>query len=434
MLEILRKIILEFQTKDLSYIVKREQSFPVLKGKATVITGMRRAGKTSFCYQKMRELLDSGTDRNQILYLNFEDDRLSGLQLKDCQNILDAYFSLYPDNRKKECWFFFDEVQNVDGWERFVRRLLDTTDIHIVLTGSSSKLLTAEISTAMRGRSINAEIMPFSFREYLQYHHVFDSIPEYLSDDDIAHLRHEMEKYFQLGGFPEVYSAPDLSTRIKILQEYNDLVMFKDVIERHKVSNTVALRLLLNALYQSNAQKFSVSGFSKTLSKGMQVKCSKVDLLEFMDYLEEAFIVFRTELHSRSEKAKIVNPNKVYMIDVGLVRAMDDDPDANKGWLLENLVFLHLHRTGFDVDYVITSDRKEVDFYASNKITHEKQLIQVSWSLADAETRKREITPLLKAGKSTGIKKRLVVTWNEEETLEGGIQVVPIWKYLIGHC
>jgi len=434
MLEILRKIILEFQSKDLSYIVKREQTFPVLKGKATVITGMRRAGKTSFCYQKMRDLIDSGTDRNQILYLNFEDDRLSGLQLKDCQNILDAYYSLYPDNRKKECWFFFDEVQNVDGWERFVRRLLDTTDIHIVLTGSSSKLLTAEISTAMRGRSINAEIMPFSFREYLQYHHVFDTIPEYLSDDDIAHLRHEMEKYFQLGGFPEVYGAPDLSTRVKILQEYNDLVMFKDVIERHKVTNTVALRLLLHALYQSNAQKFSVSGFAKTLSTGMQVKCSKVDLLKFMDYLEEAFIVFRTALHSRSEKAKMVNPNKVYMIDVGLVRAMDDDPEANKGWLLENLVYLHLHRTGFDVDYVITSDRKEVDFYASNKITHEKQLIQVSWSLADAETRKREITPLLKAGKSTGIKKRFVVTWNEEETLEGGIQVVPIWKYLIGHC
>ena len=407
MLEILRKIILEFQSKDLSYIVKREQTFPVLKGKATVITGMRRAGKTSFCYQKMRELLDSGTDRNQILYLNFEDDRLSGLQLKDCQTILDAYYS---------------------------RRLLDTTDIHIVLTGSSSKLLTAEISTAMRGRSINAEIMPFSFREYLQYHHVFDTIPEYLSDDDIAHLRHEMENYFQLGGFPEVYGAPDLSTRIKILQEYNDLVMFKDVIERHKVTNTVALRHLLHALYQSNAQKFSVSGFAKTLSTGMQVKCSKVDLLKFMDYLEEAFIVFRTELHSRSEKAKMVNPNKVYMIDVGLVRAMDDDPEANKGWLLENLVYLHLHRTGFDVDYVITSDRKEVDFYASNKITHEKQLIQVSWSLADAETRKREIPPLLKAGKSTGIKKMLVVTWNEEETLEGGIQVVPIWKYLIGHC
>ena len=434
MLEILRKIILEFQSKDLSYIVKREQTFPVLKGKATVITGMRRAGKTSFCYQKMRDLIDSGMDRNQILYLNFEDDRLSGLQLKDCQNILDAYFSLYPDNRKKECWFFFDEVQNVDGWERFVRRLLDTTDIHIVLTGSSSKLLTAEISTAMRGRSINAEIMPFSFREYLQYHHVFDAIPEYLSDDDIAHLRHEMEKYFQLGGFPEVYGAPDLSTRIKILQEYNDLVMFKDVIERHKVTNTVALRHLLHALYQSNAQKFSVSGFAKTLSTGMQVKCSKVDLLKFMDYLEEAFIVFRTELHSRSEKAKMVNPNKVYMIDVGLVRAMDDDPEANKGWLLENLVYLHLHRTGFAVDYVITSDRKEVDFYASNKITHEKQLIQVSWSLADAETRKREIPPLLKAGKSTGIKKMLVVTWNEEETLEGGIQVGPIWKYLIGHC
>lgn len=434
MLEILRKIILEFQSKNLKYITKREQTFPVVPGKATVITGMRRAGKTSFCYQKMRELMDAGTDRNQILYLNFEDDRLSGLQLKDCQTILDAYYSLYPDNRKKECWFFFDEVQNVPEWERFVRRLLDTTDIHIVLTGSSSKLLTSEIATAMRGRSINAEIMPFSFREYLHYHQLFDTIPEYLSDDDIAHLRYEMENYFQLGGFPEVYLAPDLLTRIKILQEYNDLVMFKDVIERHKVTNTVALRLLLNALYKSNAQKFSVTAFWKVLNSGMQVKCSKNDLLEFMNYLEEAFIVARTSLLSKSEKAKTVNPNKVYMIDVGLVRAMDEDPEANKGWLLENLVYLHLRRNGFAVNYVITSDRKEVDFYAFNKITREKLLIQVSWSLADEETRKREITPLLKAGQGMNIKKKLIVTWNEENTLEEGIQVVPIWKYLIGRC
>ena len=194
------------------------------------------------------------------------------------------------------------------------------------------------------------------------------------------------------------------------------------------------MRLLLNALYKSNAQKFSVTAFWKVLNSGMQVKCSKNDLLEFMNYLEEAFIVARTTLLSKSEKAKTVNPNKVYMIDVGLVRAMDEDPEANKGWLLENLVYLHLRRNGFAVNYVITSDRKEVDFYAFNKITREKLLIQVSWSLADEETRKREITPLLKAGQGMNIKKKLIVTWNEENTLEEGIQVVPIWKYLIGRC
>ena len=432
MIETLKKMILEFQSRDLDYISHRDQPFPVLKGKATVITGMRRAGKTSFCFQKIRELRQSGTDKSQILYLNFEDDRILGLKLEQCQTILDAFYSLYPGNRTKECWFFFDEIQNVAGWEHFVRRLLDTTDIHIVLTGSSSKLLTKEIATAMRGRSINTEILPFSFPEYLRYHHVLEEIPENLSDADISLLRHEMERYFQLGGFPEIYQCPDTPARIEVLQEYNDMVILKDVVERHDVSNTAALRLLLKALYQSNAQKFSVTGFWKVLNKGMQVKCSKNDLLAFMDYLEEAYILFRTELLTLSEKAKLVNPNKVYMIDPGLVRAMAEDPEANKGWLLENLVYLHLRRLKYHVNYVNTADRKEVDFHAFNKVSRDKMLIQASWSLSNEETKNRETEPLLKAGKELGIRRLLIVTWDEETVLDKKIQVVPIWKFLIG--
>ena len=433
MIETLKKMILEFQSRDLTYISHRDQPFPVLKGKATVITGMRRAGKTSFCFQKIRELYQSGVDKSQVLYLNFEDDRILGFKMENCQVILDAFYSLYPGNRKRKCWFFFDEIQNVAGWEHFVRRLLDTTDIQIALTGSSSKLLTKEIATAMRGRSINTEIMPFSFPEYLRFHHVFEEIPDNLSDTDIAHLRHEMERYFLLGGFPEIYRCPDLPAGIEILQEYNDMVILKDVIERHGVFNTVALRFLLKALYQSNAQKFSVSGFWKVLNKGMQVKCSKNDLFAFMNHLEEAYIIFRTEILSMSEKAKLVNPNKVYLIDPGLVRAMAEDPEANRGRLLENLVYLHLRRRKNSVNYVITSDRKEVDFHAFDRISREKMLIQVSWSLSNEETRTREIEPLLKAGRELRIRRLLIVTWDEEAVLDNGIQVVPIWKFLIGH-
>ena len=230
-----------------------------------------------------------------------------------------------------ECYFFFDEIQNVEGWEHFVRRLLDTTRIHVILTGSSSRMLTSEMETAMRGRSISREVLPFSFVEYLKYHHVFETVPEHFSDDDIARLRHAMDKYFHLGGFPEIYRYSDPAARIEILQEYNDLAVLRDVIERHKVSNIAALRLLLKALYQSDAQKFSVTGFWKTLTGGMQVKCAKNDLFAFMNYLEEACIIYRTELFSASEKAKLVNPNKVYLVDVGLFRAMAEDPEANRG-------------------------------------------------------------------------------------------------------
>jgi len=392
---------------------------------------MRRVGKTSFCFQEMLDLLAAGVDKKQLLYLNFEDDRLFGFKLEDCQSILDAYYTLYPDNRSRKCYFFFDEIQNVDNWERFVRRLLDTTNVQVILTGSSSKLLTSEIATAMRGRSVSKELLPFSFAEFLRYKNVFERLPEHLSDDSIAYLRHEMEHYFMLGGFPEIYRYEDIATRIEILQEYSNMVILKDVVERHKVTNTTALRYLLTALYNADSQKFSVTKFWKVLNKGMQVSCSKNDLFAFMDYLEEAYILFRTELHAPSEKAKMVNPDKVYMIDVGLVKAMLEDPMTNKGWLLENLVYLHLRRRKCEVAYYNTVDNKEVDFYVYDKLNRRKILIQVTWSLNDPQTSKREITPLLQAGKELGIDKLYIVTWNEEKMLDGDINVIPIWKFLI---
>jgi ATPase len=433
MLEILKRMILEFQERPMRKVATRNLRFPMLEGKATIITGMRRTGKTSFCYQKMTELIVAGTDKTQLLYLNFEDDRLYGFKVNNCQSILDAFYSLYPENRQKECYFFFDEIQNVVDWERFVRRLLDTTDIHVVLTGSSSKLLTVEIATAMRGRSICQEVLPFSFEEFLYYKDVFKTIPENLSDNDIAHLRHEIEYYFRIGGFPEVYQYPDVATRGEILQEYSNMVVLKDVVERHNISNPTALRYLVSSLYNADAQKFSVTNFWKMLNKGMQVKCSKNDLFAFMKYLEEAYIIFRTELHTNSQKAKLVNPNKVYLIDVGLVRAMVEDPEANRGWLLENLVYLHLRRLKFDVSYYNTFDNKEVDFYAFNRISREKMLIQSTWSLSDPETAKREIAPLVTAGTELNISKRIIVTWNEETELADSIKVVPLWKFLINH-
>ena len=434
MIEILKRLILEFQARNLDYISRRNLTFPILDGKATVITGMRRTGKSSFCYQKILELTAAGLGRDRILYLNFEDDRLMGFQLENCQSILDAYYSLYPDNRKRECYFFFDEIQNVPGWEHFIRRLLDTTGVHVILTGSSSKMLSKEIKTSMRGRSISKEVLPFSFVEYLQFHHVFDAIPEHLSDDDIAHLRHGMEQYFHVGGFSEIYKYPEPAIRTEILQEYSDLVVLKDVVERHDVKNVVALRLLLRAIYHSPAQKFSVTGFWKLLNKGMQVKCSKNDLFAFMDYLEEACLIYRTELLSPSEKAKLVNPDKVYLVDVGLVRAMAEDPEANRGWLLENLVYLHLRRQKFTLNYINTSDGKEVDFHAFNKITREKKLVQVAWALSDPATRSRELKPLLKAGDELGIEQKLIGTWDEEASLDNGVQVIPVWKYLTEPC
>ena len=390
-----------------------------------IVSGPRQIGKTTTVRQALQEcscafayhVIEGGNRyRNDFISSAWNEARLK-----------------IKSEKLSEFILVFDEIQNVVDWERFVRRLLDTTDIHVILTGSSSKLLTVEIATAMRGRSICQEVLPFSFEEFLYYKDVFKAIPENLSDNDIAHLRHEIEHYFRIGGFPEIYQYPDVATRGEILQEYSNMVVLKDVVERHNISNPTALRYLVSSLYNADAQKFSVTNFWKTLNKGMQVKCSKNDLFAFMKYLEEAYIIFRTELHTNSQKAKLVNPNKVYLIDVGLVRAMVEDPEANRGWLLENLVYLHLRRLKFEVSYYNTFDNKEVDFYAFNRISREKMLIQSTWSLSDPETAKREIAPLVTAGTELNISKRIIVTWNEETELADSIKVVPLWKFLINH-
>ncbi|MBP5232833.1 MAG: ATP-binding protein [Planctomycetes bacterium] len=434
MLEKCKRIMLEFQERQLPPVVRRDAAFPVIAGKATVITGMRRVGKTSFCRQKMRELLDGGWDKSRLLYLNFEDDRLFGFRLEDCQSILDAYYNLWPDNRDQECWFFFDEIQNVQNWERFVRRLLDTTNVHVVLTGSSAKLLTAEIATAMRGRSINVELLPFSFTEFLRARGTFAEMPKQLSDDVVARLRHGMEEYFAFGGFPEVYQLPDAMTRAEVLQGYSNMVVLKDVIERYQVGKPTALRHLLAFLYNHAARKFSISGFWKVLNHGMQIKCPKNDLFAFVDYLEEAYLLFRTELHTASEKARIVNPDKIYLTDVGLARAMADDPEANRGWLLENLVYLELRRRQYVIEYYNVADGREVDFLATDRRSRRQTLIQASWSMSAADTAKRETTALRKAGQELGIAGQVVVTWDEERELDDGIRMVPIWKLLSGYA
>ena len=299
MKRILSRMMEEFRTWELPELAARDAYFPIVRGKATVITGMRRTGKTSLCYQKMKELLAGGVSRDRILHLNFDDDRLMRFTAGDFQTILDVYYSEFPQNRDCLCYFFLDEIQNVPGWEHFVRRLIDREKVQVVLTGSSSKLLSDEIATCMRGRSVRGVVYPFSFAEFLLADGVFETLPTRLSDRDISLLRNALRRYFTIGGFPEVQSV-DERTRYAILQEYIDLVIFDDVVERHQVSNVQVLRHLLDTVLNNPSQKFSVSNFHKEMKGQLKLKCSLSDLYDFLKYMEDAYILFRLKLHSRS--------------------------------------------------------------------------------------------------------------------------------------
>ena len=429
MKNIILQLIDDFHERKLPELVIRNKEFSEVKGKAEVVIGMRRAGKTWFCYQKIKELLGSGIKKEEILYLNFEDDRLLEFSVNNFQEILDVYFGKYPEHRNGRCYFFFDEIQRIDQWEMFIRRLLDTENLQIFITGSSSKLLGSEIATSLRGRSLPIEIFPFSFEEYLKFHGLFSERPKTFGANTASKLRKAVKDYLEVGGFPEVQKT-DLDVRIEILQGYIDSVLLKDIIERHKVSNVLVLKHLVRHIMNSSGGQFSVNKFFNTM-KSMSIKCTKNSLYEYLDHLTDAFLFYKVPIHSRSEKSRLINPAKIYTIDTGLLNAMTFRNSNNYGHLLETMVFMHLRRGGYDVEYLNTKDGREVDFFTRNRISGETQLIQACWEMSDKKTFTRELQGLKSAMDELSIPAGTIVTWDDETVIENKIKIIPIWKWLL---
>jgi predicted AAA+ superfamily ATPase len=429
MKHIISQLIDDFHERELPVPVPRDQKLSEIKGKADVVIGMRRAGKTWFCYQKMAQLLDVGIEKAKILYLNFEDDRLLGFDINQFQHVLDVYFAKYPDHRDSKCYFFFDEIQQIDQWEIFIRRLLDTENVQVYLTGSSSKLLSTEIASNLRGRSMPIEIFPFSFREFLKYHGLFLETPKTFGAKTTSTLRKAARDYLEIGGFPEVQRL-ERNLRMEVLQGYIDSVLLKDIIERHGVGNVTALKHLVRSVMVSPGGKFSVNKFYNTL-RSMAVKCTKNNLYDYLVYLVDAFVFSKAPLHTRSEKVRLINPAKIYTIDTGLLNAMTFRNSFDYGPLLENMVFMHLRREGSDIEYVKTKDGFETDFFARNKATGDVKLVQVCWDVSNKKTFERELRGLKIAMAEFGIASGTIVTWDDEMGLEDDINVVPAWKWLL---
>ncbi len=430
MKSILSRIIDDFHERELPELVKRTKKFPEITGKAIVVIGMRRSGKTYFCYQKIKSLLSAGILKSHILYINFEDDRLLPFTVSDFQLILDVYHSKFPETHNNKTYFFFDEIQRIENWEIFIRRLLDTEKTQIYITGSSSKLLSSEIATGLRGRSIITEIFPFSFIEFLKYHKIFDLPPVSFSSKTSSILRKAFSDYFEIGGFPEIQNI-DKNYRIEILQGYIDSVLLKDIIERYSVSNVLVLKHLVRIIIASPGQQFSINKFYNTM-KSMSIKCTKNTLYEYLGYLVDAYLFYRVPIHTRSEKVRIVNPPKIYTIDAGLINAMSFRNSEDNSYLLENMVFMHLRQKKYDIEFIRTLENFETDFYARHPVTGETLLIQVCFDLTNETTFNREIRGLRSAIKEYNFEKGTIITWDDEKTIDNTIEVVPVWKWMLG--
>lgn len=397
---------------------------------ATVVKGMRRTGKTFVTYLKMRSLMEDGVKLGRIVHLNFEDERLKHMKVDDLHLINEVHAELHPEYAKQKCWYFLDELQAVDGWEAYARRLVDSSKIQLSLTGSSSKLLSEEIATEMRGRSIPIEVFPLSFPEFIRFNGIMDEIPkDGWTERERGALRNAMTRYLECGGFPDVQHV-SAGIRAGMLQGYVDAVLYRDVIERHEVPSIQALRYTLDYLFHNFARKISSRAIVGVLRQ-MGVATGRESIADYLGYFKDAYLSYPVSIRSDSLAVKRVNPDKMYLIDTGLIRAMNAKMDQERGWLLENLVFMSLRRGFNKIEYYVTKGGGEVDFLVQDNVTQKRRLVQVTWDMSDKQTFAREMNALKDAMSETGIKDGTVVTWDNEREIDG-IRIVPAWKWCIG--
>lgn len=391
-IEILQSLINEFRDTlgRLSTLIPREAAFPKAENKIKVAIGMRRSGKTYFIYQQILVLLAEGIPLSRILYLNFEDDRLLPMDAKKLADLIEAFFTLHPENHDQRCYLFLDEIQNVSDWSNVVRRFYDTRNVEIFLTGSSAKLLSKEIATSLRGRSLATEIWPYNFDEYMQAKNV--SIDKSVFGKKIQdQLSVLFLEYLIEGGFPEVVNyAADV--RQRTLQDYVDIVIYRDIIERHQISNTALIKYMIMTMIHNIAKPFTINKFFNDL-KSQGYKISKNDLYDYSDYIEDAYLAFSVPLYTKSIRKQQTNPKKVYAIDTGLVKALTLEPQSDMGRIFENLIYLDLRRKDYIIHYYLTAERYEVDFLIQDR-QGRKKLLQVTWDMSDVETMQRETRAL----------------------------------------
>lgn len=425
--ERIKEIIRANQSRDLPEPLMRDLDVPLESGKIISLIGTRRSGKTYLLYQKMRELRSRKISTARILFLNFEDERLS-LRMEDLDLILQAYRELYPDIPLKTCYFFFDEIQNVQGWEKFVRRVYDTESQNIFITGSNAKLLSSEIATSLRGRTLSYEVYPFSFREYLS----FKKVPrDYYLSENKAKIISAFNDYLYTGGFPEMASENDPALRTKTLQDYFNVMIFRDLVERYNIANIAVLKYFIKKVLSTVSTTVSVNKIYHDI-KSNQYEVSKNSLYTYFDYINTIYLIRRLDRFDFSSMKQEKSDKKIYAIDHGFLSAINFRFSKDAGKQLENLVALEWFKRGKAPMYF--KQVKECDFVVEGDEIGNFHPYQVTYSLEDEVTKKRELEGLVAACKYLETKKGTILTMDEEAdlTYKGlDVSVIPCWRFFL---
>ncbi len=433
--EVLKQVIRESQEIVFPRMAPREIEVPLSLRKIVAITGPRRSGKTFYLYLLCKKLIAKGVRRERIVYINFDDPRLLPANARDIEDILESYRQLYPELKNKVNFIFLDEVQNVDGWELGVRRIHDTNRFNIFLTGSSSKLLSKEISTHLRGRAVNFEIFPFSFREILRAKGIKLDKNTVYSQERFS-ITNLLKSYLEMGGFPEIVLERNAGLRMRILKEYIETMFFKDLVERYKIKNQPLIRELIKYLSANTANLFSLNAFYKWIKQTYPV--TKRTLINYTAALEDIGLFFLVRKFSYSLKEQVQTPRKCYIVDNGFSNVYGFRFTENTGRILENTVFLELkHRQAKDplmnIFYWQDYAKREVDFVIMRG-KDIKTLIQICANVDDFRVKERETVALLKAAEELKCKDLIVITFDyekEERIKNKKVVFKPLWKWLI---
>jgi len=394
-------------------LFRREYTFE--EGLNYVLVGLRRAGKSYLLYERMQQLIKGGHSEEEFLYLNFEDDRLIGLQVSDLNTILMSYQEMFDHSP----FIFLDEIQIVDGWEKFARRLADQ-GYRIYITGSNAKMLSSEIATTLGGRFQTKEIFPLSFKEMLisKGIDVADRNYEYKNATSINKY---LEEYFRYGGLPEVGNVQDKRSWLNGLY---GKIFFGDLVARYSIRNDKSLKFIVQKLAESVKQPVSFNRIVKMISS-IGTKISTDTVIDYLGYMNESWLLIPISNYASKFVEKTTN-KKYYFIDNGILNLFLTDPNTS---LLENIVAVSLFKK-FGEDVTFYNSNIEVDFYVPSK----KIAVQVSFSLKDNDTRKREVRALDKLSSFVEVENLYIVTMYEEETIETNgktINVIPLVKWLL---
>jgi hypothetical protein len=433
--DVIQTLIKDYQASFKRNLTRRDLDIPRIRDMAISIVGARRCGKTYRTYQLAADLVSSGMPNEAVCRVQFNDHRLAGLTSSQLSTIDFSYYSLFPDRRRGEAevWFILDEIQRIEGWEDYVLSLLDTPSHRVLITGSTSKLLRGAIAAGLRGKNFSLELFPFSFKEFARHYGVAADIT---SSDGQARLRNLTGKYLLQGGFPGLLDLEPLR-HVDLLQSYWDTMVVRDIAEGHphdeiNISNLMTLgRLFCERI----GCPMTVRKIAELLRE-RGVKTAPETLHRYLEYFEEAFMIYSVPIFSPSDAVRNRNYRKIYAVDWALADAVAGGGPLSLSRKLENAVFIELQRRGRDVFYYKTKKDHEVDFVSVSRGDRSQatEIFQVCYSIDSPETMDREIRGLPETARFLNAERAYVITMDEDREVQiDGCKVclVPAWKWFM---